>query len=63
MIAFVAQGHGASSAKTALVLFLVAALGGFGLFFHHLRKVALPIWLVAVHAVVAVAAFLILLLG
>ena len=58
-----AQDQGASSAKRALVLFLVAALGGFGLFFHHLRKVALPIWLVVVHAVVAVVAFLILLFG
>jgi hypothetical protein len=43
------------------VLFIVAALGGFGLFFHHLRKVALPIWLVVVHALVAVVAFVLLL--
>jgi len=63
LIALVAQHQGTSSATTALVLFLIAALGGFGLFFHHLRKVALPIWLVVVHALVAVAAFLILLLG
>ena len=52
-----------SSATTALVLFLIAAAGGFFLFFHHLRRVALPIWLVVVHALVAVAAFLILALG
>jgi hypothetical protein len=63
LIALVAQHQGTSSATTALVLFLIAALGGFGLFFHHIRKVALPIWLVVVHALVAVAAFLILLLG
>jgi hypothetical protein len=63
LIALVAQSKGSSSARTALVLFIVAALGGFGLFFHHIRKVALPIWLVVVHALVAVAAFLILLLG
>jgi len=63
LIAVVVQGEGTPRASTALVLFVVAALGGFGLFFHHLRKVALPIWLVVVHAVVAVVAFLILLLG
>jgi hypothetical protein len=63
LIALVAKHQGTSSATTALVLFLIAALGGFGLFFHHIRKVALPIWLVVVHALVAVAAFLILLLG
>ena len=63
LISVVAQHQGTSSATTALVLFIVAALGGFGLFFHHVRKVALPVWLVVVHALVAVSAFLILLLG
>lgn len=63
LIALVAQHQGTSSATTALVLFIVAALGGFALFFHHIRKVALPVWLVVVHALVAVAAFLLLLLG
>jgi len=63
LIAFLAQGQGTSSSKAALALFVIAALGGFGLFFHHARKVALPIWLVVVHAVVAVVAFLILLVG
>jgi hypothetical protein len=61
LISLVVQGQQASGATTALVLFVVAALGGFVLFFHHLRKVALPIWLVIVHALVAVTAFLILL--
>lgn len=63
LIAGVAQGQGASSARTALVLFIVAALGGFVLFSHHLRKVALPVWMVVVHALVAVTAFVILFLG
>ena len=63
LIALVAQGQATSSGKTALVLFVIAALGGFGLFFHHLKKVALPIWMVIIHALVAVTAFLILLLG
>jgi hypothetical protein len=61
LIALVAQGHSAG-ATTPLVLFIIAALGGFGLFFHHLRKVALPIWLVVVHALVAVIAFVLLLI-
>jgi hypothetical protein len=63
LIALFAQGQGTSGARTALILFVVAALGGFGLFFHHLKKVALPIWLVVVHALVAVIAFVILLVG
>jgi len=63
LIAVFVQGHGTSSARTALVLFVIAALGGFTLFFHHVRKVALPIWLVVVHALVAVSAFVILLVG
>jgi hypothetical protein len=64
LIALVVQGQGtSSSATTSLVLFVVAALGGFGLFFHHLRKVALPVWLVIVHALVAVVAFVMLLIS
>jgi hypothetical protein len=57
------QKPGASLATSALVVFLVAAAGGFVLFFRHLRKLALPIWLVLVHAVVAVAAFVTLLVS
>lgn len=63
LIAGVAQGHAPSPATTALILFIIAALGGFFLFFTHLRKVKLPIWLVVIHALVAVTAFLILLIG
>lgn len=63
LIVLFTQGAQATSTTAALALFVVAALGGFVLFFHHLRKVALPIWLVIVHALVAVSAFLILLLG
>lgn len=50
-------------AATALVVFLIAAAGGFVLFFRHLRKLALPIWLVVVHALVAVVAFVTLLVS
>jgi hypothetical protein len=41
----------------ALGLFVIAALGGFVLFSFHLRKKLLPIPLMLVHAVVAVAAY------
>ena len=41
--------------KVALGLLVVAALGGFALFSFHVRKKELPIPLVLVHAVVAVA--------
>jgi hypothetical protein len=50
-------------AKVALIVFLVAALGGFFLFAHHLQKKALPIPVMVVHALVAVAGFVLLLLG
>ena len=57
-------GSGApSQARIALIMFVVAALGGFGLFSFHLRKKALPIGVVVVHGLVAVAAFVVLLLG
>jgi len=61
LIVLVAGGNQASRTTAALVLFIIAALGGFVLFFHHLRKVALPIWLVVVHALVAVISFVLLL--
>jgi hypothetical protein len=50
-------------AATALIVFLLAAAGGFVLFFRHLRKLALPVWLVVVHALVAVVAFVTLLVS
>jgi hypothetical protein len=63
LIVAVAQGHAPSRATTALILFVIAALGGFVLFFTHLRKSALPIWLMVVHALVAVAGFVVLLIA
>lgn len=51
-----------SMALTALVLFLVAAGGGVILNLHyHWKNIALPKWLVVVHAVVAVLGFVLLL--
>jgi len=57
-------GTGAQGlAQVALGLFLAAALGGFALFAMHLKKSALPVWLVAVHGLVAAVAFVALLAG
>jgi glucose uptake protein GlcU len=45
----------------SLVIFVVAALGGFLLFSYHLRKQPLPSAMVIIHGLAAVSAFLILL--
>jgi len=47
-------------ARTALIGFVIAALGGFTLFSFHLRRKALPIPLVLIHGLVAVISFIIL---
>jgi hypothetical protein len=61
LIVFIAGNTVPSQVTIALVLFLGAALGGFALFTIHLRGGTLPIWLVVVHGLVAVSAFLLLL--
>lgn len=52
-----------SAARIALGVFLAAALGGFALFSFHVRKKPLPIPLVVVHGLAAIAAFALLLLA
>lgn len=47
----------------ALVLFVIAALGGAILFVSHLKKGMLPKPLIAIHAIAAVVAFLMMLSG
>lgn len=47
----------------SLILFLVAALGGFVLFSYHLRKKPHPKVLIVLHALAAVIAFVLLLIG
>lgn len=55
-------GSGASwAAVVALVGFVIAAIGGFTLFAHHLRRQALPINYVVIHGAGAVISFVILL--
>ncbi len=57
----VIQDTGNTAALISLILFVVAALGGFVLFSFHLRSRKHPFFLVGVHGLVAVVAFVILL--
>jgi len=59
----VLQSGATSFIAWALGLFVVTALGGFFLVSFHLRKLRLPSPVVVIHALVAVAAFLLLLAG
>jgi len=56
-------GTATGEARIALGIFVAAALGGFALFSFHVRKQPLPIPLVVVHGLAAVAAFVLLLLA
>ena len=58
----VLTGHGSGRTNPSLVLFVVAALGGFFLLSIHLRKRLIPLGVIAVHALLAVTAFGLLLL-
>lgn len=53
---------GSPGSKASLIIFLLAALGGFTLFSYHLRSRPMPVPLVYIHGAAAVTAFLILLL-
>ena len=59
----VVQSGATSSVAWALRLLVVAALGGFFLVSYHLRGQRLPSPVVVIHALVAVAGFLLLLAG
>ena len=63
LIFTVVTAHLTGKPVIALVLFVVAALGGFTLIAIHLRKKIIPAPIVLIHALVAVAAFVVLLLG
>lgn len=64
LLLIVALGaNGTSPQKLALIIFVVAALGGFYLFSRHVRGRELPIPMVVIHGLVAVVAFVTLLYG
>lgn len=49
--------------RIALILFLGAAIGGFSLVYFHVKSRPLPISYVVIHALVAIVAFIILIVG
>ena len=61
LLAFVLARTGGTGLTAALVVFVLAALGGFTLFSFHLRSRPLPVALVLVHGAAAITAFVILL--
>jgi hypothetical protein len=63
LIVAVMDASAPSLARTALIVFVVAAAGGFFLFAQHMQKKALPIPVMVIHALVAVTGFVILLVA
>jgi uncharacterized protein with PQ loop repeat len=63
LIIAITQMASAGLAGVALIIFIIAALGGFVLFGMHLKRRALPGPLIVVHGLVAVAAFIVLLVA
>jgi TRAP-type C4-dicarboxylate transport system permease large subunit len=49
--------------RIALILFIGAAIGGFALIYYHAKSRPLPISYVVIHGLVAVVAFIILIVG
>ena len=63
LLIFALGAAGTGLAKAALAGFVIAALGGFFLFSFHVRQRRLPSAVVVIHALVAVASFVVLLIG
>ncbi len=61
LIVGVVMGMGGGTARIALIVLLIAALGGFYLLSFHIRKQQHPRAVIVVHALVAVIGFLTLL--
>jgi|SRR3954465_15340186 hypothetical protein len=53
---------GSKNLQTSLILFVIAAIVGFYMFFRDLKGIMSPTWLGIVHGLVAVAGFVFLLL-
>ena len=54
--------NGAKSVQTSIILFLIAAIAGFYMFFRDLKGIMSPTWLAIVHGLVAVAGFVLIVL-
>ena len=55
--------NGQQDIKTSLILFLVAAVAGFYMFFQDMKGKFSPTWLAVIHGLVAVAGFVFLLMA
>jgi glucose uptake protein GlcU len=53
----------ATPIRIALLLFILAAIGGFSLVYYHAKRRPLPIPYIVIHGLVAVIAFIILIVG
>lgn len=62
LIVAVVGGSMGNLLVTSLALFVIAALGGFALLSFHLRRLRLPTPVVLIHGLVAVVAFVLLLI-
>ena len=60
LLLFFVYRNGVNALQTSLILFVIAALGGIYMFVRDLRGKFSPIWLAVVHALLAVAGFLML---
>ena len=63
LILGIVPGNAGTLPIISLILFLIAALGGFVLFSYHLRRKPHPKGLIVIHALAAVIAFVLLLFG
>src|SRR4051794_374718 len=57
LIAFVLRNNNSNKLTSSIILFVIAALGGFTLFFRDLKGKLGPVWLAVIHALVAVSGF------
>lgn len=62
LLIFYTMNNTGNSPRISLILFVIAAVGGFILFFNDVKKKPGPVGLVVVHALVAVTAFVLLLI-
>lgn len=63
LIIGIVQGTAGPLLITSLVIFIIVALGGFVLFSYHLRGKTHPKGLIVIHALAAIIAYVLLLIG
>ena|SRR5690554_3301531 len=63
LLIIIYAGNGHSGLLTSLLIFIIAALGGFIMFGRDLTGRSVPKWLSVIHALAAVTAFVILLMA